>query len=99
MQYLILAYDYKDKEALNRRMRTREAHIELGDQLRSEGKLIFGVAILNDERTMIGSMLVAEFENREKLDEWLKVEPYVTGNVWEKIEVKPCKVGPSFVNR
>ena len=26
-----------------------------------------------------------------------RVEPYVTGKVWEKIEIKPCKVGPMFL--
>ncbi len=99
MQYLILAYDFKDKEALQRRLNAREAHISLGDQMRREGKLLFGVAILNDEGTMIGSMLIGEFEDREQLDAWLTIEPYVTGKVWETCEVKPCKVGPSFINR
>ena len=23
-------------------------------------------------------------------------EPYITGEVWRKVEVKPCKVGPTF---
>jgi hypothetical protein len=34
MQFLILAYDGKDSEALSRRMAARTAHIELGDRLR-----------------------------------------------------------------
>ena len=99
MQFLILAYDGKDSEALSRRMAARTAHIELGDRLRDEGHLHFATAILDDSGTMIGSMLVAEYESREELDAWLKIEPYVTGSVWETIEVRPCRVGPSFVKK
>ena len=99
MQFLILGYDGKDTEAAARRTAARPAHIALGDQLVAEGKLLFGTAILNDAGAMIGSMLVGEFENRAELDKWLEVEPYVTGKVWEKVEIQPCRVGPSFVGK
>ena len=97
MQFLIIAYDGKDSEALNRRLAARGAHIELGDKLRDQGHLHFGTAILDDSGKMIGSMLVAEYDSREEVDDWLKIEPYVTGKVWETIEVRPCRIGPSFV--
>jgi hypothetical protein len=97
MQFLVLAYDGIDSDALDRRMAARPAHVALGDKLRDEGKLHFATAILDDSGKMIGSMLVAEFEDRAGLDQWLEVEPYVTGKVWEKIEIRPCRVGPSFV--
>ena len=62
------------------------------------GNLLYGVAMLNDEGVMVGSVLIADFENREALDAWLEQEPYVTGKVWERIEVSHCQVGPSFLN-
>ena len=96
MQFLIIAYDGTDAEARNRRLAARGAHIELGDKLRDAGHLHFGTAILDEAGNMMGSMLVAEYESREELDAWLKVEPYVTGKVWVTIEVRPCRVGPSF---
>jgi uncharacterized protein YciI len=99
MQFLIIAYDGIDAEALNRRLAARSVHIELGDKLRDAGHLHFATAILDDSGKMIGSMLVAEYESREELDAWLNVEPYVTGKVWESIEVRPCRVGPSFVRK
>jgi len=43
-------------------------------------------------------MLICNFKDRQELDEWLKIEPYVIRRVWEKIEVQPCRVGPSFQN-
>lgn len=62
----------------------------------AEGKMLFGTAILDDDGTMIGSMLILEFDSRGELDEWLKVEPYVTGDVWRHIDIRPVRVGPSF---
>lgn len=41
-------------------------------------------------------MLVVDFPDRESLDQWLKIEPYMVGMVWDRVEVLPCKVGPSF---
>lgn len=98
MQFIVLGYDGEDEDALQRRLAVREEHVALGDQLRAEGKAVFGVAMLDDDGQMIGSIYVMEFETREELDEWLKVEPYVTGDVWRRVEVIPAKVGPSFIN-
>jgi uncharacterized protein YciI len=97
MQFLVLGYDGTDEDALSRRLAVREAHISLGDKMRDAGQMLYGAAILDEAGKMTGSILICDFETREELDAWLKVEPYVTGEVWHKIEVKPCKVGPSFV--
>ena len=98
MQFLVIGYDGTDEHATDRRMAAREAHIKLGDQLVADGKLLFGVAILDDSGKMIGSTFIADFSSRAELDAWLAIEPYITGKVWERIEVKPCRVGPSFIN-
>jgi hypothetical protein len=36
-------------------------------------------------------MIVYEFPDRQSLDERLKDEPYITGDVWEKIEIQPFR--------
>lgn len=92
MQFLVLGYDGKDEGAPARRQAVRQQHIELGDKLMAEGQMWFGAALVDDEGKMIGSALFMNFENREKLQEWLDVEPYVTGKVWENIEIKLCSV-------
>lgn len=96
MQFLVIGLDGSDEKALERRMAVREDHLALGDRMRDAGKMLYGAAILDDNEKMIGSILVCDFQSREELDEWLKIEPYVTGKVWQSIEVKRCKVGPSF---
>ena len=97
MQYLIQALDHTDPEALSRRLAVREAHINTINELKAQGHMHMGAALLDDDGKMIGSVIICEFNDRAELDAWLAVEPYVTGKVWEKIEVCPCKVGPSFV--
>ncbi len=96
MQFLVIGRDDTDEQALERRLASREKHIELGDEAVQKGEQIVGVALLNDEGQMCGSAMIVNFPSRVELDEWLKKEPYITGKVWEKVEVIPCKIGPSF---
>jgi uncharacterized protein len=96
MQFLVIAHDGTDEQALARRLAVRESHIRLGDRMRDEGKLLYGVAILDEAGKMVGSVLICQFDSREQVDEWLKVEPYMTGNVWQQVEILNCRVGPSF---
>ena len=94
MQFIIIAHDYKD--GLQRRLAAREKHISLGDKLVEEEKALYGAALLDANGDMNGSVYIVDYPSRKELDEYLKNEPYVVGKVWEKIEVIPCKVGPSF---
>lgn len=97
MQFLVIAHDYK--EGLKKRLAVREEHIKLGDKMVAAGKHLYGVAILDDKGQMRGSAIVVDFPSRKELDDWLKIEPYVTGKVWEKIEITPCKLGPSYIKK
>jgi uncharacterized protein YciI len=92
MQFAVTAYDHTDPEAFNRRLASRQAHLEGIKLMAQEGTFISGGAILNDEGRMIGSTVHVEFENREALDLWLKNDPYMTGNVWEKIDIREIKL-------
>lgn len=99
MQFLLVARDGKDGNALDRRLAVREAHLALGRQLSAEGKMLYGVALLDERERMVGSMLVLDFPTRAELDEWLVTEPYVTGDVWREVHVEPCRVGAAFLPR
>jgi uncharacterized protein len=93
MEYVVIAYDGKDENALQRRLAVRGQHLEMAKQLIHEGKMLYGAAILDEkDNKMIGSVCIYNFNSRQEFDAWLKTEPYVTGNVWQQIEVKPCKV-------
>lgn len=98
MQFLVTAYDGIDKGAMERRLSARDEHLDLVASMFKEGRHLYAAAIMDDNDKMIGSVLIVDFPSRAELDEWLKVEPYVVGNVWDKIEIKPCKVGPMFLD-
>jgi len=92
MQYLLLAYDGTDPEALDRRMKVRQEHLEKNEVLKSNGEFLAGGAILDDTGKMIGSMIVYDFPDRIALDKMLKGEPYFTAGVWKKVEIKPFRM-------
>ncbi len=92
MQFLIVAYDGTDQDALQRRLNAREAHLTNTAKLKESGQFIAGGAILNEEGQMIGSTLYMDFEDREALQAWLQHDPYTTGNVWKDVEIKPIKL-------
>lgn len=95
MEFAVIAYDGKDEGAQERRMAVRESHLALVETLRDN--LIHGGAILDDSGKMIGSIIICDFPSREALDEWLQKDPYVTGKVWEDIQVLPFRTAPSFM--
>ena|SRR5579859_3825864 len=99
MQFIVTARDGIDEGALQRRLAVREAHLALGATLAATGQHLYAAALLNEAGIMVGSVIICEYPSREALDEWLAQEPYVTGNVWQQIEVQPCRVGPSFQRR
>jgi uncharacterized protein YciI len=92
MQFILTGYDGTDEKAMERRLKVREAHLENIAVLKKSGECLMGGAILSDDGKMIGSVIVYDFPNRELLDEKLKEEVYISGGVWEKIEIKPFRV-------
>ncbi|MFD1141887.1 YciI family protein [Larkinella insperata] len=91
MQYVLHAYDYTDKQALNRRMAVRGQHFDGARQLKVAGHFILGGALLDDAGKMIGSMMLLDFDSEEHLNNWLQAEVYITGKVWERIDIKPFR--------
>lgn len=98
MQFLIIAHDGDDAEALSRRMAARDAHLALVSESVKDGRQLMGAAILDDAGKMRGSVMLVNYPSRKEVDEWLAVEPYVLGNVWQKIDVLPCALAPSFAH-
>ncbi|HZN43446.1 MAG TPA: YciI family protein [Actinomycetota bacterium] len=91
MQFLVVARDGTDEGAVDRRMQVRPTHLEAIAPLVEDGHVLVGGAILNDDGDMIGSMLLVEFPDRSGVDAWLERDPYVTGDVWRDIDVRPFR--------
>lgn len=91
MQFLVIAKDGTDEDALERRMRTRPAHLAGIGPLVDSGNVLVGGAILSGSGDMVGSMLLVEFPDRADVDAWLARDPYVTDEVWQQVEVHPFR--------
>ena len=89
---MVTAWDGTDEGALERRMAARPSHFELAAPLVAAGTIITAGAILDDDGRMIGSVLIMDFPDRAALDTWLAAEPYVTGDVWRRIDVRPLRL-------
>lgn len=94
MQFVVTAMDFTDEGALERRLANREAHLNGARALIANGSFISGGAILDDSGKMIGSSLHLEFPNREALEVLLQADPYVSGKVWERIEISAVRLLP-----
>ena len=81
MTFLIVAHDFRDPEALSRRMQQRPAHMDGVRRMKAEGTFLDGGAMLDEQSRMIGSMVLVEFPSRSEVDAWLARDPYVTGRV------------------
>ena len=88
MQFLVKAYD--GEGMLEKRLEVRPRHLEGMARLGSH--VICAGGLLDESGKMKGSALVLDFSDREELDLYLKNEPYVQENVWEKIEVERINV-------
>ena len=91
MQFLVVARDGSDEDAVARRQRTRPTHLASISPLVDAGNVLVGGAILNEAGDMVGSMLLVDFPDRIDLDAWLDADPYVTEGVWREVEVTPFR--------
>jgi uncharacterized protein len=92
MQFLVIARDGTDEDAVERRLEVRPSHLEQIAPLVDSGNVLVGGAMLSGSGDMIGSMLLVDFPDRAAVDAWIERDPYVTGGVWKEIEVQPFRV-------
>ncbi|GAB3316359.1 YciI family protein [Larkinella ripae] len=91
MQYVIHAYDYTDEQAHDRRLAVRAQHFDGARRLKTAGHFVLGGALLDPAGKMIGSMMLLDFDSEDQLNDWLQNEVYLTGKVWERVDVKPFR--------
>ena len=93
MQFVVIARDGTDPDAVARRQAVRPTHLDGIQPLMDAGHILTGGAMLDDDGNMRGSVGLGRLPvPREELDAWLDHDPYVTGGVWQQIEVVPFRV-------
>ncbi len=91
-QFIIVAQDYTDNEALNRRLAVRPTHMQRMKVEKEKGIFIMGGARLNEEGNMVGSMLIVDLPNQESVTDWVAADPYIAGKVWESVDITPFRI-------
>jgi uncharacterized protein YciI len=93
MEFVVIAHDYKDKKALERRLSVREEHLKFASKMFKEGKWLFASALLDKNGMMNGSIIFCNYPSEKILKkEWLEKEAYVISNVWEDITIRKAKI-------
>lgn len=93
MWYVLEGFDGPD--GLAKRPALREAHLARARALLDEGRLlVIGPMPAIDAPDpgpagFIGSLVIAEFDSIDSAREWLALDPYVTGGVFARTEVRP----------
>ncbi|KAG0296737.1 hypothetical protein BGZ98_000840 [Dissophora globulifera] len=93
-QFVIIAKDYDDEEALTRRLSVRPAHLAATKDFKASGKLILGGAIMSEtgeNGKMIGSVMIMNADSEQEVQAILEKDPYVTGKVWESCQILPFR--------
>jgi uncharacterized protein len=96
VQFLVTGHDGDDAGAAERRAAARTEHLARVAVSVADGNLLFATALLDDAGQMIGSVMVLDFPTRADFEGWLAAEPYVTGDVWRTVDVRPTRVAPIF---
>ena len=91
-QFLVIAHDGSDAQAPARRQAARAAHLEGVRPMVERGEIVVGGAILDEAGRMVGSAVVVDMPDRAAVDAWLARDPYVTGDVWRTVEVRPFRI-------
>ena len=91
-QFLVIAHDGDDPEAPARRQAAREAHLAGVRPMVERGEIVAGGALLDEAGGMVGSAVIVDMPDQAALDAWLARDPYVTGDVWRKVEVRPFRL-------
>jgi uncharacterized protein YciI len=85
---LFMLYCLDKPGALPQRLALRARHKEhvsrIADRLATAGPLF-----ADDGTSMIGSLLIAEFDDRAALDAWLADEPFTQQGVYDSVTIRP----------
>ncbi|MCV9938292.1 YciI family protein [Boseaceae bacterium BT-24-1] len=91
MHFAIIARDSKAANTLARRLAARDEHLEGIHRMKAKGSIVDSGAMLTEDGTMVGSIVLCDFPDRAALDAYLASEVYAREGVWGEIEIVPFR--------
>lgn len=87
--YVLICHDVPD--SLAARKIHRPAHLERLNKLNAEGKLKLGgfTPAKHGESEITGSVIIAEFDNDEAVQDWVSQEPFLLNGIYSHVDIKP----------
>lgn len=89
--FWVTARDGRDEGAPARRAAAKDEHVAGVEALLEQGNFLFGGALLDEQDSIVGSVLVMRFEDQDAFDEWLSNDVYTMSGVWESVDVQSCR--------
>jgi uncharacterized protein YciI len=89
MQFSLIARD--NPGALEKRLAARAEHMEGVKRGKTEGWIIDGGALLDEDGQMCGSSMLLEFPDRASLDTYVASEVYQRSGVWGDVTILPMR--------
>lgn len=95
MWYAIVTEDVENSLELRKRVRT--AHLARLTELRDQGRLLLAGPFPAIDAAdpgpagFRGSLIVAEFSSLDEARDWAARDPYVTGGVCARVDVRPFR--------
>ncbi|OXT02370.1 hypothetical protein B7H23_05575 [Notoacmeibacter marinus] len=89
MHYALICTDKPDSVSL--RMETREQHLIWLKAHQANGRAVFGGPFLDDEGTMIGSLLIVDMPDRQAAEAMAADDPYAQAGLFASTEIRAWK--------
>ena len=89
MLFALIAYDRPNSIA--RRLEIRPEHLKFLDALGDQ--LVLAGPFLDDKGDMVGSIVVVEAETLDAARETFGRDPFMQGNLFDSVTIKPWRLG------
>ncbi|KAG0284064.1 hypothetical protein BGZ96_011561 [Linnemannia gamsii] len=93
-QFILIARDFTDPEAITRRLNMRTKHLVEAKALKKSDQIHSAGALLSDHSDlgkMVGSVILFQADNAEEVRKLVERDYYVSGKVWENYEILPFR--------
>lgn len=96
--FLILGLD-GHQETHSQRIKLMDPHCESLRALQQEGRLhtVGPLKASDASDQLVGSLIIADFDNQQAAEDWFSIEPYNIGGVYQDIKIIPFIDAQEFI--